>query len=63
MKRVMDHGSRIEEAAHAAGVSVRTAYKWPRRFREEGLAGLRLAGLAPAQRGIATPEANAAFTL
>lgn len=30
------HGLRVEEAAHAAEVSVRTAYKWLRRFREEG---------------------------
>ncbi|MDR6232802.1 transposase InsO family protein [Pseudomonas psychrotolerans] len=29
-------GLRAEDAAHAAGVSVRTAYKWLRRFREEG---------------------------
>ncbi|MBV2131754.1 IS481 family transposase, partial [Pseudomonas sp. MAP12] len=33
-------GLRAEEAAQAAGVSVRTAYKWLRRFREEGEAGL-----------------------
>lgn len=28
VERVVDHGLRVEEAAHAAGVSVRTAYKW-----------------------------------
>lgn len=33
-------GLRPEEAAQASGVSVRTAYKWLRRFREEGDAGL-----------------------
>ncbi|WP_162988009.1 leucine zipper domain-containing protein, partial [Stutzerimonas urumqiensis] len=33
-------GLRVEDAAQAAGVSVRTAYKWLRRFREEGEAGL-----------------------
>ncbi len=33
-------GLRAEEAAQAAGVSVRTTYKWLRRFREEGEAGL-----------------------
>jgi len=38
--RILGHGLRVEEAAHAAGVSVRTAYKWLRRFREEGHAGL-----------------------
>lgn len=36
----MLHGLRVEDAAQAAGVSVRTAYKWLRRFREEGEAGL-----------------------
>lgn len=40
VERVLEHGLRVEEAAHAAGVSVRTAYKWLRRFREEGAAGL-----------------------
>jgi len=38
--RVLEHGLRVEEAAHAAGVSVRTAYTWLRRYREEGMAGL-----------------------
>lgn len=38
--RILVHGLRVEEAAHAAGVSVRTAYKWLRRFREEGAEGL-----------------------
>lgn len=33
-------GLRPEEAAQAAGVSVRTAYKWLARFRAEGAAGL-----------------------
>ncbi len=38
--RILVHGLRVEEAAQAAGVSVRTAYKWLRRFKEEGSAGL-----------------------
>ena len=33
-------GLRVEEAAQACGVSVRTAYKWLARFRSEGLGGL-----------------------
>ena len=40
VRRVLDEGLRPEEAAQACGVSVRTAYKWLRRFREEGKAGL-----------------------
>ena len=40
VSRILDDGLRPEEAAQASGVSVRTAYKWLRRFREEGEAGL-----------------------
>jgi transposase InsO family protein len=40
VRRILEHGLRPEEAAQAAGVSVRTAYKWLKRYREEGLAGL-----------------------
>lgn len=40
VNRIIKHGLRPEEAAQAAGVSVRTAYKWLRRYHEEGLAGL-----------------------
>lgn len=40
VKRITEDGLRVEEAAHAAGVSVRTAYKWLIRFRAEGTAGL-----------------------
>lgn len=41
VRRIVDDGLRPEEAAQAAGVSVRTAYKWLARYRAEGLAGLR----------------------
>lgn len=40
VQRIED-GLRVEEAAQAAGVSVRTAYKWLKRYREEGEAGLQ----------------------
>lgn len=40
VKRITHEGLRPEEAAQAAGVSTRTAYKWLRRFREEGAEGL-----------------------
>ncbi|PPC74704.1 hypothetical protein C4K68_24375 [Pokkaliibacter plantistimulans] len=36
VKRIVEVGLHPEEAAQAAGVSVRTAYKWLRRYREEG---------------------------
>ena len=40
VERILVQGLRIEEAAHAAGVSVRTAYKWLKRYRQEGPDGL-----------------------
>jgi transposase InsO family protein len=40
VRRVLEHGLRPAEAAQAVGVSVRTAYKWLKRFREHGEAGL-----------------------
>lgn len=40
VSRILDHGMRPEDAAQAVGVTVRTAYKWLARYREEGRAGL-----------------------
>jgi len=40
VRRIIDHGLRPAEAAQAMGVSTRTAYKWLRRYLEEGGAGL-----------------------
>lgn len=40
VRRIVEHGLRPEEAAQAAGVSVTTAYKWLRRYRQEGESGL-----------------------
>src|SRR5512140_1595287 len=43
MKFVVDYGAglfRVSELARQHGVSRKTAYKWLRRFREEGPAGL-----------------------
>jgi transposase len=47
VKRVIEHGLRVEEAAQAAGVSARTAYKWLQRYREEGVSGLHNRSHAP----------------
>ena len=38
---MLNGGLRPEEAAQACGVSVRTAYKWLRRFRDEGVRAQR----------------------
>jgi transposase InsO family protein len=40
VRRIVEEGLRPVEAAQAAGVSPRTAYKWLRRFEAEGGAGL-----------------------
>ena len=48
--RVLEHGWSLAAAAEAAGVSERTAGKWVRRFRGEGLAGLRDRSSAPRRR-------------
>ena len=40
VKRIVEQGLRVEEAAQASGVSVKTAYKWLTRYRQEGITGL-----------------------
>lgn len=54
--RILVHGLRVEEAAHAAGVSVRTAYKWLKRFKEEGREGLTDRSSRPRGCPHATPR-------
>jgi transposase InsO family protein len=54
-RRVVDDGLTLTEAAEAAGVSVRTAGKWARRYRAEGEAGLLDRSSAPATVHNATP--------
>ena len=39
VRRVQQHGWSARQAAEAAGISTRTAYKWLRRFDSEGVAG------------------------
>lgn len=38
--RVREQGWRVEQAAAAAGISLRTTHRWLARYREEGPAGL-----------------------
>lgn len=38
--QVLELGWKVQEASEAAGVSLRTAYKWLARFRNEGTGGL-----------------------
>jgi transposase InsO family protein len=70
VKRVLEEGIALTEAAEAAGVSARTAGKWVRRYRAEGEAGLLDRSSAPrrvhnahragAGRGDRRPAAGAA---
>lgn len=41
VSRVLKHGWTVRQAAIAVGVSPQTAYKWLRRYSQEGRAGLR----------------------
>jgi transposase len=54
-RRVIEDGLTLTEAAEAAGVSVRTAGKWARRYRAEGEAGLIDRSSAPRTVHNATP--------
>ena len=54
-RRVVEEGLTLREAAEAAGVSVRTAGKWARRYRAEGEAGLVDRSSAPGTVHNATP--------
>jgi transposase InsO family protein len=40
VRRVLEHGWAPADAAQAAGVSVRTLWRWIRRYRQEGAGGL-----------------------
>jgi transposase-like protein len=55
VRRVLEEGVALTEAAEAAGVSARTAGKWVRRYRAEGEAGLLDRSSAPRRVANATP--------
>ncbi len=55
VRRVLEEGIALTEAAEAAGVSAKTAGKWVRRYRFEGDAGLRDRSSAPHKVHNATP--------
>lgn len=56
VRRVTEEGLRPIEAAQAAGVSVRTVYKWLHRYLEEGEAGLHNRSSRPRRSPAATPQ-------
>jgi transposase len=55
VRRVLEEGIALTEAAEAAGVSARTAGKWTRRYRSEGEAGLLDRSSAPRRVHNVTP--------
>lgn len=55
VRRIVEQGPRPVEAAQAAGVSGRTAYKWLRRYQAEGEAGLQNRPSRPHRCPHATP--------
>jgi transposase InsO family protein len=56
VRRINDEGWSVGEAAAAAGVSPRTAYKWLGRFEEDGLEGLRDRSSRPKRSPSAVPK-------
>ena len=56
VSRVLDEGWTVSETAEAAGVSIRTVYKWLRRFKLEGLRGLLDRPCAPGRSPHSTPS-------
>ena len=54
--RVLRQGWAMKDAASAAGISVRTAYKWLARFRAQGLAGLEDRSSRPRRSPLQTPH-------
>jgi transposase InsO family protein len=59
--RVAEHGWTLTRAAEAAEVSVRTARKWARRYRDEGEPGLLDRSSRPHSSPTATPEKRVAL--
>ena len=60
VKRIVESGWRVALAAEAAGISVRTAYKWLARYRAGGEAMLTDRSSAPLRRPHAKPAATVA---
>lgn len=56
VRRVTQHGWRVAEAANAAGIATRTAYKWLARFRAGGAAALPNRKATPARCPHRLPE-------
>ncbi len=60
MVRRLERGERVADVAGAMGVSERTVYKWRRRWREHGLAGLADRSSRPHRSPTRTPATTEA---
>ena len=58
VRRVLRQGWSVAEAAEAAGLSARTAYKWLQRYKAEGLGGLGDRSSRPRRSPGRTPRAR-----
>ncbi|MEE8278086.1 MAG: IS481 family transposase [Thermoanaerobaculia bacterium] len=58
VRRVLRQGWSVPEAAEAAGLSARTAYKWLQRYKAEGLSGLADRSSRPRRSPGRTPRAR-----
>lgn len=56
VRRVLEQGWDVRSAADSASISSRTVWKWVRRFREEGIAGLADRSSAPHHSPGKTPR-------
>ena len=63
VQRVRELGWSVEEAACAAGISVRRSYEWLRRAKEDGVAGLASRSSTPQRQPLKTEPAREALVL
>ena len=56
VQRIQEQGWSVPEAAEAAGISKRTAYKWLKRYDTEGLSGLADRSSRPLRHPTQTPR-------
>lgn len=56
VRQVLDQGRAVREVAAGAQVSRQTLYKWIRRFRSEGIAGLQDRSSRPRRIPVRTPR-------
>ncbi len=56
VRRILRQGWGVSQAADAAGLSKRTAYKWLQRYQAEGISGLADRSSRPLRQPTRTPR-------